>query len=86
MKPPKCRFITKIYHPNIDALGRICLDILKQNWTPALNLPKVCLSIQSLLQEPNPEDPLDNNIANVFKSNLKLAHKNAKQWTKLYAV
>ena len=32
MKPPKCRFITRIYHPNVDALGRICLDILKQNW------------------------------------------------------
>eukprot|EP01084_Bolivina_argentea_P132148 233187_1 len=86
MQPPKCRFLTRIYHPNVDAVGRICLDILKQNWTPALNLPKVCLSIQSLLQEPNPDDPLDNKVAEVWKSNLKLAHKNAKQWTKIYAV
>ena len=85
MQPPKCRFLTKIYHPNVDAVGRICLDILKGNWSPALNLPKVCLSIQSLLQEPNPDDPLDNKVAEVFKTNLKKAHKNAREWTKLYA-
>eukprot|EP00483_Globobulimina_turgida_P002807 UN02812 len=86
MQPPKCRFITRIYHPNVDAVGRICLDILKQNWTPALNLPKVCLSIQSLLQEPNPDDPLDNKVADVFKKNPKLANKYAQEWTKIYAV
>ena len=50
MKPPKCRFLTKIYHPNVDKLGRICLDVLKDKWTPALTISRVCLSIQLLMQ------------------------------------
>jgi hypothetical protein len=46
------------HSPNIDGLGRICLDILKDKWSPALRLSGVCLSLQSLLAAPNPEDPL----------------------------
>ncbi len=57
----------------LDNLGRICLDILKKNWSPALQIKSVLLSIQSLLSEPNPDDPLNNEAANEWKTNKKQA-------------
>lgn len=73
MAPPKVRFLTKIYHPNIDKLGRICLDILKDKWSPALQIRTVLLSIQALLSAPNPDDPLANDVSEQWKTNEKLA-------------
>ncbi|OAX41854.1 hypothetical protein K503DRAFT_863565 [Rhizopogon vinicolor AM-OR11-026] len=55
---PKVAFVTRIYHMNISDKGNICIDILKQNWSPALSLFKVMLSLSSLLTDPNPQDPL----------------------------
>ena len=62
-KPPKVVFTTKIYHPNINPSGGICLDILGSNWSPALTIHKVLLSISSLLTDANPADPLVPDIA-----------------------
>ncbi|KAF6991893.1 hypothetical protein CFC21_008942 [Triticum aestivum] len=85
MAAPKVRFLTKIYHPNIDKLGRICLDILKDKWSPALQIRTVLLSIQALLSAPNPDDPLSENVAKHWKSNEAEAVETAKEWTRMYA-
>eukprot|EP00615_Pteridomonas_danica_P000027 CAMPEP_0114342038 /NCGR_PEP_ID=MMETSP0101-20121206/9500_1 /TAXON_ID=38822 ORGANISM="Pteridomonas danica, Strain PT" /NCGR_SAMPLE_ID=MMETSP0101 /ASSEMBLY_ACC=CAM_ASM_000211 /LENGTH=149 /DNA_ID=CAMNT_0001475947 /DNA_START=75 /DNA_END=524 /DNA_ORIENTATION=- len=85
MASPKVRFLTKIYHPNVDKLGRICLNILKDKWSPALQIRTVLLSIQGLLSAPNPDDPLDNGVAEVWKTNEPQAIQTAKEWTALYA-
>ncbi|KAJ7471283.1 ubiquitin-conjugating enzyme/RWD-like protein, partial [Mycena galericulata] len=82
---PKVTFKTRIYHMNISEQGNICIDILKHNWSPALSLFKVILSLSSLLTDPNPKDPLVPSIATQFTRNRKLHDSTARQWTELYA-
>ena len=85
--PPKVRFTTKIYHPNISSAGSICIDILKKNkWSPSLKIEKVLLSICSLLSDANPDDPLEPAIARIYKSDNKKYLDNARSWTTIYAM
>ncbi|XP_077442490.1 ubiquitin-conjugating enzyme E2 T [Vanacampus margaritifer] len=89
-EPPKMRFLTPIYHPNIDTAGRICYEALKLPpkgaWRPSLNLSTLLTSIQLLMAEPNPDDPLMADIASEFRYNKQLFTQKAKKWTEEHAV
>ena len=80
-KPPTIKFITPVLHPNIDKFGNICLDILNVNWSPILSISKLLLSISSLLNDPNPNDPLDKETANLFIKNIDLYNKKVRLFT-----
>lgn len=85
-KPPKMKFDTKIWHPNISSVtGAICLDILKNEWTPALTIRTALISLQALMCEPVPTDPQDAVVAKQYMTNLKLFNETAKNWVDQYA-
>ena len=71
--------------PTVDRLGRICLDILKDKWSPALQIRPVLLSIQALMSAPNLDDPLDPAIARHWKEDENGANRTAREWCHQYA-
>ncbi|XP_047481857.1 ubiquitin-conjugating enzyme E2 D2B-like [Penaeus chinensis] len=85
-QPPRIRFLTPIYHMNIDADGEICLDILGNEWSPGLSLSKVLVMIVALLNDPNPDDPLRWDACEEFRNDEDSYNKTARRWTYMYAV
>ena len=66
---PKCHCETQIYHPNIDMQGKVCLNILRQDWKPVLGINAVILGLIFLFIEPNPNDPLNKEAAELMRNN-----------------
>jgi len=85
-KPPRMSFITNVYHPNISSDGSICIDILKDQWSSALRLNTVILSLSDLLANPNPNDPLVPEIAREYSSHRDRYNNNVIEYVKKYAL
>jgi ubiquitin-conjugating enzyme E2 N len=85
--PPHVKLQTKIYHPNINALGQVCLNILKRDsWSAVIQLPALAMSLRGLLESPNTDDPLDVNVNEHFLTCPEDAKKIAKEMTAKFAM
>lgn len=77
-EPPKVKCLTKVFHPNIDTKGNICLNILRSEWTPVLDINTVVYGLMLLFNDPNPNDPLNHEAAELLRKDpLKFKEKAA---------
>lgn len=77
--PPKVRFISKMFHPNVYPNGDLCLDILQNRWSPTFDVAAILTSIQSLLHDPNTESPANLPAAQLFNNNRALYVSRVKE-------
>ncbi|KAJ3065383.1 NEDD8-conjugating protein ubc12 [Quaeritorhiza haematococci] len=78
-EPPKVLCTQKIYHPNIDLEGNVCLNILREDWKPVLNINSIMVGLQYLFLEPNADDPLNKEAAEVLRTNRRLFESNVSK-------
>lgn len=84
-KPPRAEFVTPCFHPNISERGKICLNVLKEEWSPMLVVSSLLLCISGLLSQPNPDDPLNEEAAELLTGNPAEYARIAADWTRRYA-
>ena len=84
-KPPKVKFTTKTYHPNITEDGEICIPILKEEWTPAVRLWQVMTAIRELLVEPGTESPLRGDVAELYTRDRSKYDETVREYVNKYA-
>lgn len=86
-KPPRVTFLTRIYHPNVDEKGQVCLPIISaENWKPATKTDQVIQALIALINDPEPEHPLRAELAQEFNTDRKKFNKNAEEFTKVNAL
>ena len=78
-EPPRVKCETRVYHPNIDLEGNVCLNILREDWKPVLSLSAVVYGLLHLFLEPNADDPLNKEAAETLSSNKKLFEQNVNR-------
>jgi ubiquitin-conjugating enzyme E2 M len=81
-EPPKVKCENKVYHPNIDLEGNVCLNILREDWKPVLTINSIVYGLQYLFLEPNPEDPLNKEAAMELQSNRRSFEMNVQKTMK----
>lgn len=82
--PPRIRFKTKIYHPNIHITGAICIDILQSRWNSTWTIGQILLGILSLLTDANPDDPYNARAAFYYRENRRKFDEIARSWIRKY--
>merc|ERR1712121_101107 len=78
MGAPVVKFVSKMFHPNVYADGSICLDILQNRWSPTYDVSAILTSIQSLLDEPNPNSPANSQAAQLYQENKREYEKRVR--------
>ncbi|KAG0466523.1 hypothetical protein HPP92_018103, partial [Vanilla planifolia] len=78
-EPPKVKCKTKVYHPNIDLEGNVCLNILREDWKPVLNINTIIYGLNHLFTQPNHEDPLNHDAAIILRDNPRLFETNVRR-------
>ncbi|KAI8831155.1 ubiquitin-conjugating enzyme/RWD-like protein [Chytriomyces cf. hyalinus JEL632] len=85
-KPPKVKFVTKIYHPNVDEDGSICIGVLKPDvWKPSNKIADILNSLVLVLAEPNADDAINTSVAEAMNTNRAQYEKTCQEWIKKYA-